>query len=86
MTITTKRTASGRLTVRLDGYRMPIDELADCAIRQYRKAPYEPIDIINERGQTIRHTKHMHACLDTFSVYYDAQELKAAIRRHAERR
>lgn len=86
MTITTKHTASGRLTVRLDGYYASIDELADCAIRQYRRAPYEPIDIINERGQTIRHTKHIHACLDTFSVYFDAQELKAAIRRHAERR
>lgn len=86
MTITTKHTASGRLIVSIDGMRASIDKIADFAIRKYRMAPYEAIDITNERGQTIRHTKHIHACLDTFSVYYDAQELKAAIRRHAERR
>ncbi len=86
MTITTKHTASGRLIVSIDGMRASIDKIADFAIRQYRLRPFELIELVNERGQTIRHTKHIHACLDTFSVYYDAQELKAAIRRHAERR
>lgn len=86
MIITTKHTASGRLIVSIDGMRASIDKIADFAIRQYRLRPFELIELVNEQGVTISYTKHMHACLDTYSVYYDAQELKAAIRQHAERR
>ena len=84
MTIATKRTANGNLTVTLDGNRMPINKAIKLAILENRSPNGKAITIANERGASYDYYAHIHYDDSNFSLNLDCKVLEDAVRNFAD--
>ena len=84
MTIATKRTANGNLSVTLDSKRMPIKKAVELAVLENRSPIGKAITIANERGASYDYYAHIHYSNSNFSLNFDCKMLEDAVRNFAD--